>query len=167
MKASPNVLGNYIMSFNTYYLEPFKHENRIYSRIIDKHNEIIVARKPLNIIRKSCLFLGTNYEATRALSKRFFGNQHKLPIILTHDFGIPCIFIPTYSPRSDQNSWIGLHAIEQALPHNGGTKIILKNEVVIEVPTTFSSFSKQYINAIMLQKHFTKVRRQILEDTTF
>jgi len=163
MKIKPNILGSYVMSFNTYYVEPVMHENRLYSRVIDKHNSVTVARKPLQIIRKSCLFLGTTYEATRTLSKQFFGNQHKLPIILTHDFGIPCVFIPTCSPKSDANIWIGLHAVEQALPYKDGTKILLINGEELILSTHYSSFSKQYMNATMLHKHFTKVRRNMLD----
>lgn len=167
VKISTNILGSYIMSFNTFYLEPFKKDNRIYSRIIDKHNEIIVSQKPMYVIRKSCLFLGTNYEATRSLSKQFFGNQHKLPIILTHDFGIPCIFIPIFSARSDLNAWIGLHAIEQAMPFQNGTKVILKNGEELMLSTQYGAFSKQFVNAFMLKKHFLKVRRALIEDSSF
>lgn len=165
MKHDPHVLGSYIMSFNTYFLEPFQQENFIFSRIIDKHNKVIVSRKPMQIIRKSCLFLGTTYEATRALSKQFFGNQHKLPVILTHDFGVPCIFIPILSPRSHANAWIGLHAIDQAMPSSdNSTKVILKNGEILYLPVQYASFSKQFMNATMLQKHFLRVRRSLLDD---
>lgn len=163
MKNHANVLGSYLMSFNTYYVEPFIHENQVFSRVIDKHNEVIVAKKPIQIVRKSCSFLGTTYEATRLLSKEFFGNQHKLPIILTHDFGIPCVFIPTCSPKSDMNAWIGLHAIEQALPFKNGTKVLLKNGEELEISTQFNSFSKQYTNGTMLHKHYSKIRKSMLE----
>lgn len=165
MKMKQHVLGSYLMSFNTYYIEPTRHGHEIYSRVIDKHNEVIVALKPMQIVRKSCLFLGTTYEATRHLSKQFFGNQHKLPIILTHDFGIPCVFIPTCSPKSHANTWIGLHAIEEASPCKDGTKVLLKNDDELIVPATYSSFSKQFLNASMLHKHFTKVRKSLLEQS--
>lgn len=165
MKKISNVLGSYLMSFNTYYVEPVTHGHRVYSRVIDKHNEVIVAKKPLQIVRKSCTFLGTTYEATRMLSKEFFGNQHKLPIILTHDFGIPCVFIPTCSPKSDTNAWIGLHAIEHAQPYKNFTKVLLKNDDELIVPTQFASFSKQYMNGMMLHKHYSKLRRSVLDSS--
>lgn len=79
----------YLMSFNTYLLQPVKHESKIFTCVIDKHNELIVTRKPMHVIRKSCIALGTTYEVARNSARRFFGNQHKLPIVVAYDFYSP------------------------------------------------------------------------------
>lgn len=68
---SSNYVNGYLMSFNTYLLEPIQHESKIFTRVIDKHNELIVTRKPLHVLRKSCISLGTTYEAAKHSAKRF------------------------------------------------------------------------------------------------
>ncbi len=60
------------------------------------------------------------------LQNVFFGNQHKLPIVVAYDFGFPCIFLPTYSPNSIHNTWIGLHAISNIIQSENGCIVILK-----------------------------------------
>ncbi|CAM5554719.1 hypothetical protein LSPH24S_05661 [Lysinibacillus sphaericus] len=46
---STNYVNGYLMSFNTYLLQPIQHESKIFTRVIDKHNELIVTRKPLHV----------------------------------------------------------------------------------------------------------------------
>lgn len=93
-----NFVNGYLISFNTYLLQPIQHDSKVFTHVIDKHNELIVTRKPMHVLRKSCLSLGSTYEAAKQSAKRFFGNQHKLPIVVAFDYGYPCIFLPTFSP---------------------------------------------------------------------
>lgn len=162
-----NYVNGYLMSFNTYLLEPIQYNSKIFTRVIDKHNELIVTRKPLHVLRKSCISLGTTYEAAKHSAKRFFGNQHKLPIVVTFDYGYPCIFLPTYSPNSIHNIWIGLHAISNIVPSKMGCIVTLKNDQQIELPVQYASISKQFVNASMLYKHYMNERKQISQDTPY
>lgn len=157
----------YLMSFNTYLLQPVKHESKIFTCVIDKHNELIVTRKPMHVIRKSCLSLGTTYEAARNSARRFFGNHHKLPIVVAYDFGLPCIFLPTYSPNSEQNVWIGLHAIKNITPIQSGSLLTLINGVRLELPVKYASISKQFMNASMLYKHYVEEREKLTHHSPF
>ncbi|GLC87780.1 competence protein ComK [Lysinibacillus piscis] len=161
-----NYANGYLMSFNTYLLEPVPHGSKTFTRVIDKHNELIITRKPMHILRKSCISLGTTYEAAKYSAKRFFGNQHKLPIVVAYDYGFPCIFLPTYSPNSIHNIWIGLHAIINIKPSKLGCIVTLKNNQDIELPIQYASISKQFVNASMLYKHYMNERKEIRENTT-
>ncbi|MEG0450750.1 MAG: competence protein ComK [Lysinibacillus sp.] len=167
MTTNKIYIGAYLVSFNTYILQPFRQDSKIYTRVVDKHNELIVTRKPMYVIRKSCLSLGTTYETAKNAAKRFFGNQHKLPIVVTHDFGVPCIFLPTFSPNSDLNTWVGLHAITNIQPLESGCLVTLKNGVRIELHVKYASFSKQFVNASMLYKHYLEERKQIIYESPF
>ena len=164
---APNYVNGYLMSFNTYLLQPIQHESKIFTHVIDKHNELIVTRKPLHVLRKSCISMGTTYEAAKYSAKRFFGNQHKLPIVVAYDYGFPCIFLPTYSPQSIHNIWIGLHAISNISPSNEGCMITLKNDMEIELPIKYNSISKQFVNASMLYKHYMEERKQLRHDAPY
>ena len=157
----------YLVSFNTYLLQPVKHDSKIFTSVIDKHNELIVTRKPMHVIRKSCIALGTTYEAAKNSARRFFGNQHKLPIVVAYDFGLPCIFLPTYSPNSEHNFWIGLHAIKNITPTQAGSIITLINDLEIELPVKYASISKQFVNASMLYKHYVEEREKLTHHSPF
>lgn len=159
-----NIVDSYHVSFNTYLVEPIQHEDKLFSRVYDKSGEVIVSRKPLYIIRKSCLLMGSNYNAARETSKSFFGKEkHKLPIIISHDYGIPCVFFPLLSPTSPNNLWIGLHAITNIRRYNDCTEITLKNGKEIILHVHYSSFCSQYVSATMLQK-YAKNQRLILQN---
>nr|WP_106783781.1 competence protein ComK [Lysinibacillus timonensis] len=159
------ILQSYHLSFNSYLVEPMMHEGKLYSRVYDKSGEVIVSKKPIQIIRKSCLLMGTSYKAAREVSKKFFGpEKHKLPIVITYDFGNALVFFPILSPSSPNNVWVGLHSIINIRKSNDQTIITLKDNRELTVQINCSSFSMQYVCATMLQKHATSQRLIIQKD---
>lgn len=159
MPENINVVDYYHLSFNSYLIEPVKHEDKLFSRVYDKTGEVIVGRKPIYIVRKSCQVMGNNYKAAREVSKRFFGKEkHKLPIIISHDYGIPCVFFPLLSPASPSNVWIGLHAVTNIRRSKDCTEITLKDGKELLLNVNYSSFCSQYVSASMLQKYATNER---------
>ena len=168
MLNNVNIIDSYHISFNTYLIEPMNHGGKLYSRIYDQQGEFIVNKKPLFIVRKSCQVMGSNYNTARLVSKRFFGDEkHKLPIIISHDYGIPCVFFPLLSPTSPNNVWIGLHAITNIRRSKDFTEITLKNgkEVILQI--NYPSFCSQYVCAAMLQKFATTQRLIIQNELPF
>ncbi|XRD25664.1 competence protein ComK [Lysinibacillus fusiformis] len=83
------------------------------------------------------------------------------------DYGFPCIFLPTYSPNSIHNIWIGLHAIINITPSETGCEVTLKNDQKIELPIQYASISKQFVNASMLYKHYMNERKQLSQDSPY
>lgn len=159
MSKRLNVVDSYHISFNTYLIEPIVHGDVIYSRVYDKSGIVTVSRKPIYIIRKSCILMGTNYRMARLLSKRFFGNEkHKVPIIISHDYGMPCVFFPLLSPTSPNNVWVGLHAIINIRRLKDSTEVTLKDGRELVLNLNYSSFCTQYVSASMLQKFGTNQR---------
>ncbi|KGR80593.1 competence protein ComK [Ureibacillus manganicus] len=152
-------VNSYYLSFNSYLIEPIQHGDKLYSRVYDKSGEVVVSRKPLYIIRKSCDLMGSRYNAAREVSKNFLGpDKHKLPIIIAYDYGVPLVFFPILSPTSPSNVWVGLHSIINIQQDMDQTKITLKDdrEIILQVPQ--SSFNNQYVRATMLQKHASNQR---------
>lgn len=157
----------YILSFSTYALIPHKKGHRLCTKVIDKRGTVILQRKPMYFVQSSCRALGTRYEAARAIAKAFFVNQHKVPIAIAQDFGVPCIFFPIFSPSSDQNYWLALHAIVHIEPHPDGCIITLKNEEQLVIPLRHTAFAKQYANATLLYKFYKTRRQEIILDAPF
>lgn len=161
------IVDSYILSKNTYLVEPIKHEDKLYSKVYEKTGEFIVRKKPLKLIRDTCKMMGGTYNSARAYSKSFFGNEkHKLPIIVTHNYGIPCVFFPLYSPTSPSNVWVSLNAIINIRKMDNCTVITLKNEKEITLFVSYNSFCSQYVCATMLYKHFLS-QRLIIEQEHF
>lgn len=155
---------SYHLSFNSYLIEPIQHGDKLYSRVYDKGGEVIVTMKPLNIVRKSCILMGTSYNAARKSSKNFFGDKrHLLPIIIAYDYGVPLVFFPIQSPSSPSNVWVGLHSIINTTDISDRTQITLRDDRTIVLPINYNSFSRQFLDSTMLQKH-ARYRRSIIQD---
>ncbi|WHT47969.1 competence protein ComK [Sporosarcina thermotolerans] len=89
---------------------------------------MIVPKKPLHIVSRSCAEYGSDYETTLKASKVLFGNnRQKSPILLANSYGLPYIFLPTLSPQSDQNVWIAYHAIDLFSTDGLGTSVYFDN----------------------------------------
>lgn len=155
----------YLISFDTLIITPMRHEGQLVSQIIDKNFETIVLRKPLYLIRKTCLTLGLSYEMARKNAKGFFNNQHKLPIAIAHHYGMPCIFFPTLSPSSPYNSWIGLHAVKRIDPAVDGCMVTLSNNQKISLDVSYTTMLKQYANATLLYRHFKKEQQLLIHES--
>lgn len=158
--SNSKVMDSYFISHNTYMIESIIHENKLYSRIYDKTGEFIVKQKPISLIRNACHLMGSSYKGSRELSKRFFGNRkQKLPILITQDFGVPCIFFPLLSPLSKNNVWVSLNSIINIRKDTDNTTIItLKNEKEIKLNVSHTSFSIQYVDSSMYQKYLIRQR---------
>ncbi|GGG13406.1 hypothetical protein GCM10007425_04640 [Lysinibacillus alkalisoli] len=157
----------YLISFNTLMLLPETTGHRTRTKIIDRQQNIIINRKPMYVIRKTCLTLGLSYEMTRKNAKNFFGNQHKLPIVVSHDYGVPCVFFPTFSPTAEGNVWIGLHAVKRIDPTEVNCTVTLINNEVVPLEASFVTVLKQFANANLLYRHFKRERAAILHDSVF
>ncbi|WP_108306286.1 competence protein ComK [Metalysinibacillus jejuensis] len=159
--------SNYLISFDTLLITPTLVEGKLASQIIDKNLECVVLRKPLYLIRKSCLTLGLSYEMARKNAKNFFSNQHKLPIVISHQYGMPCIFFPTLSPSSPHNSWVGLHAVKRIDPSPEGCALTLTTNQQLTLDISYTTMLKQYANATLLYRHFKKEQQVLVHEAFF
>ena len=121
------LIANYVISFDTFMLQPVSVGEVISTRVIERNCELSIPKKPLHIVRKSCDYYGSSLQNSVNTAKLTLGNHHKTPIIVAHDFGIPYIFLPTMSPTSEQNIWISYHAIDLIEPDDLGCIIHLEN----------------------------------------
>ncbi|CAM5190716.1 Competence protein ComK OS=Ureibacillus acetophenoni OX=614649 GN=SAMN05877842_101208 PE=4 SV=1 [Ureibacillus acetophenoni] len=160
-------VNSYHLSFNSYLIEPIEHGDKLYSRVYDKSGEVIVSRKPLYIVRKSCELMGTKYNAAREYSKKLLGDgKHKYPVIIAYDYGVPLVFFPILSPSSPNNIWIGLHSMINTIPSPTKDQItlVLKDDREITLQVPLATFNFQYVRASMLQKQASNQRLIIQND---
>lgn len=161
MTNEPFFVPSYIVSSTTFLLRPHISHDKIHTIIYDKQGKIMFADKPLKIIRSTCRMHGTTFTAIQRKAKLFFGNaRHKLPILLTTDYGNPCIFFPLFSPHSPNNAWINLHAITNIKEVGEETIVTLSISTEVTLPIHYKSFNQQYVRAMMYYKYLVHQRSQ-------
>jgi len=157
----------YIVSFDTFAIQPFIKENKMMSRVIERNQVLFLPRKPFHTISKSCTYYGKSFKTAINSSKYILHKRHKLPFIIAHDHGLPLIFLPTMSPTSEHNIWIALHAIENFKGDNMGCTIYLANDYSIDVNVSEGTIQRQYALGQLLKINFLKKQRQLLGSTSF
>ncbi|MEK3976273.1 competence protein ComK [Psychrobacillus sp. FSL K6-2684] len=151
------------MSFETASLQPLVVNNKVYTKVINFSGEsFIVSKKPYEIVRYSCAFYGSSFQHAVNLSRETIGNYFKLPIVLAHDYGSPCILLPILSPKSDLNIWFSFQAIEAFYPTQKGSTIVLPNGDTIDVPVSTNTISRQIAYSNILSTHFLKRMSHLL-----
>ena len=158
---------SFFISFETAVLQPVVVNNTIFTKVTNFSGETnIISKKPFDIVRHSCSFYGSTFQHTARLSRDAIGNYFKLPILIAHDFGNPCIFIPILSPKSDLNVWFSFKAISSFYPSEEGCVIVLTNGQKITVPSSPQTISRQVGFANILNMHLLK-RMSYLMNTGF
>jgi competence protein ComK len=154
--------SNYVVSFNTIALVPIWIENNLYTRVIENHTEFLVKMKPGAIIKKSLIFYGNSFKRATFFSRESIGPLHKLPLMISHDFGVPLIMMPTLSAESDANIWMSHSAIDRfSLDAHNGCLVHFTNTQVIPVHVSHTTMCRQFAHSQFLMNHFQKTREKI------
>jgi len=152
----------FVISFETAVLESIRVQNKVYTRVtLNSGEEFVVNLKPYDIIKKSCSHYGTIIKLVKKNSRDAIGNVYKLPLVISHDYGIPCIFFPLLSEKSDFNVWFSLDAIQTfSSSDDGGCLIFLKNGKIIPVNSSPNTITTQFSRSSTLKNiHQTKMRK--------
>lgn len=88
----------------TMFIKPIVYGSKIYSEIFEVEDEFLSPFKPLDIIRNSCEYYGSDYEGRRNGTKQLVGYAHKIPIAIDPTNRI--FFFPTTSPNRQECIWI-------------------------------------------------------------
>lgn len=159
--------SSYIVSFDTFMLQPVIKGNRVSTSVIERNREFIIPRKPIHIVKESCEYYGGSFKNSTNTAKLTLGKRHKTPIILAHDFGTPYIFLPTMSSASEQNIWISYSAIEYFDEYDLGSIIYLENNRSIKVNISIATMFRQYAFATFLEKNFLRKQSQLNRPSNF
>jgi competence protein ComK len=88
----------------TMVVKPIAYGSKIYSEIFEVEDEFLSPFKPLDIIKNSCEYYGSDYEGRRNGTKQLVGYAHKIPIAIDPTNRI--FFFPTTSPSRQECIWI-------------------------------------------------------------
>lgn len=154
-------LEDYVISFQTFAILSYPYKEQIFSIVHDKDGVFLLKKRPLQLVKESCRHYGWTYQQRINQTKRHFETSHKLPITIEHNFDTPCILFPLLSPKSDDNVWIGYHAIQHATLHASNLAIQLKNGSWITLKdASLSTLRSQYFNASLYERRCIYERQQ-------
>ncbi|WP_318617924.1 competence protein ComK [Sporosarcina sp. YIM B06819] len=159
--------ANYIVSFDTFMLQPIEVGNTISTHVIERNGELNVPRKPIHIVKKSCDYYGGSLQTSINTARLALRNRHKTPIIVAHDFGTPYIFLPTMSPASEQNAWISYRAIDDIEPDKMSSIIYFENNRSVKINISGATMHRQLAFCKLLEKKFLNKQRLLNSPSFF
>lgn len=140
----------------TMFIKPIAYGSKIYSEIFEVEDEFLSPFKPLDIIRNSCEYYGSDYEGRRNGTKQLVGYSHKLPIAIDPTNRI--FFFPTTSPSRQECIWISHEHVkdyERVNPQE--TLILFNNNQSYKFPVSCSTIISQlertaYLRTKLMQR---------------
>ncbi|MBR4830392.1 MAG: competence protein ComK [Bacilli bacterium] len=144
-------MDNYEINRDTLIILPYGLNK---SKIIEKNQEIIVNKEPMDIIKYNCEFYGSTYEGRHFGTKSIMNITHKSPIIIEESRKIICF--PTASPRQNECAWVILNPIKNFYGDSNSTNIIFDNNLVYNITISIASFENQISRSYRLESILRK-----------
>jgi len=66
------LIANYVISFDTFMLQPVIEGEVISTRVIERNCELSIPKKPLHIVRKSCDYYGSSLQNSVNIYNYFY-----------------------------------------------------------------------------------------------
>ncbi|MFP5110872.1 competence protein ComK [Bacillaceae bacterium C204] len=150
-------IEEYEINSCTMYVEPVVYGGKVYSRSVELEDEFLSPFKPLDIIKKSCIYFGVDYESRKRGTRQLIGYYRKLPIIIEPTNNI--YFFPTVSPLIPECIWISFEHVESYRRVSAQkTMIIFRNKQSHIFPVPVSTIEGQMLRTSLLK---TKLMQRI------
>lgn len=154
MENGRRLIEAYEINSSTLAVSPVSYGNKLFSKIYELDEEFISPFKPIEIIKESCFSFGSTYEGRKEATRKLIGITHKVPIAIS-----PLIyFFPTSSPEVPHCVWVAQeHILDYKKGSESSTTIVrFKNDQLISLPISSSSFENQLIRTMMLRTKLTR-----------
>ena len=141
----------------TMFVEPVTYGGKIYSRAVELEDEFLSPFKPLDIIKKGCVYFGVDYESRKKGTRQLIGYSRKIPIVIEPTNHI--YFFPTVSPLTPECIWISLEHVEcYRRVSSKKTMIIFRNKESHVFPVPIGTIEGQMLRTSLLK---TKLLQRI------
>lgn len=150
-------IEEYEINTCTMFVEPVIYGGKIYSRAVELEDEYLSPFKPLDIIKKGCVYFGVDYESRKRGTRQLIGYSRKIPIVIEPTNHI--YFFPTASPLIPECIWISLEHVEcYRRVSSQKTMVIFRNKQSHIFPVPFSKIEGQMLRTSLLK---TKLLQRI------
>jgi len=146
---------DYIIGPDTMLILPLLKDQQIYSRIIEMNEEFICAKKPLDIIKNSCIYYGASFEGRKEATIALTNMKNKTPIIISHTLSL--FYFPTASVHKPDCSWISLeHVLFYKRAQNNTCMITFRNRINYDLDISAHIFNNQMLKTTHLKNLITR-----------
>lgn len=142
-------------------MRPTTYGKKMYTQVLEQNDTFTISKKPLHIVTRSCKFYGGTFDNAIQFAAQLLGKRHKPPLLIANSYGMPFIFIPTLSPKSDHNIWIAYHAIDFFLPDGLNTIVKLNNGTNVKLGVTEATMHRQFALARLIEINFIKKQKEL------
>lgn len=150
MIGSATLIEEYEINRFTMMIMPESYGSKIFSKVYELEDEFISPFKPIDIVKKSCVYYGASFDGRKEGTRELIGVTHKAPIAIDPTNNI--YVFPTTSPNRPQCIWI---APEHVLHHQrigpSKTFVIFRNKQEFELSVPLSTFESQLHRTARLQ----------------
>lgn len=140
----------YEINKRTMFLRPVIERGKRYTLIVEVNDVFLCPLKIKDILRKSCVYYGVDYESRRKGTRHLIGYKRKLPITIEPSNRL--FFFPTASHDSPECIWISSEHVEK--PHRAGprqTEIFFRNKQSHHFPVSVGTIEGQLNRTRMLK----------------
>lgn len=140
MDEMKNCVDEYIINRFTMAILP--DSTNTYSEIFEFEGDLVVQKRPMEIVDESCRYFGSSYVGRKEGTKDLIRVTHKSPIVI--DPANSIYFFPTTSSTRPQCIWISYDYVkEYTKSEYDDTIVTFKNGKQITIPISHGSFEKQ------------------------
>jgi competence protein ComK len=140
MNVVKNCVDDYII--NRFTMAVIPDSSKMYSEVLEFEDDLVVQKRPMEIIDESCRYFGSSYIGRKEGTKGLIRVTHKSPIVI--DPANSIYFFPTTSSTRPQCIWVSHDYVkEYSKSEHDNTIVTFKNGKQITIPISQGSFEKQ------------------------
>lgn len=157
------VREEYIIGPDTMLIIPVLEDQKVYSRIYEMNQEFICRKKPLDIIKESCIFYGSSFDGRKEATIALTNVKNKTPIIVSNFFTL--FYFPTASVHKQDCIWISLEHVlyYKRAPRNTCT-VTFRNKINYDLDVSVHIFNNQMLKTTHL-KNLINRRMEEMKET--
>lgn len=151
-----NVKYDYLINEETVLFYGVRNENgELFTHVIDKDDEFLVAMSPVELIDKSLISYGSSFKGALYSSTQLLGeNRRMYPIKI--DASLDIWLFPTKSYKKENCIWFALNHVKGTRPLGiKFTKVYLSYGHTFEIVMRESAFREKRLNAEVLKEKIT------------
>ena len=150
MVSAPTKVREADYSINRFTMAIIPKENKFCSEVLEYEKEIIVDKRPLDVIDQSCRYFGSSYSGRKTGTKDLMRVTHKSPIVI--DPANSIYFFPTTSSTRADCAWISHSFVkEYSATKDYNTNVTFTNGKQIILPLSAKSFENQLFRTAQLR----------------
>ncbi|KKI93690.1 hypothetical protein WQ54_02675 [Bacillus sp. SA1-12] len=128
--------------------------NKKYSEIIECEEELVVHKRPMDVIDQSCRYFGSSYSGRKEGTKDLVKITRKSPIVI--DPANSIYFFPTTSSTKTHCVWLSHGYVkEYSKAKHDNTLVTFINGKTITLPLSVGSFENQLFRTAQLRTIIT------------